>query len=307
VVQWTVPDSTIVELSREVDEAIAGRRPVVALESSVIAQGLPRPVNFEAALQVEAVVREAGATPATVAAVDGKIRAGLTRDEIERLAFTDGIEKAGARDLGRAVATGATMATTVGASLVIGWAAGIRVLATGGIGGVHRGVEESGDVSHDLQALSTTPMVTVSAGFKSILDLPRTLELLETLGVAIVGYQTDSLPDFYGLDSGFGVPRISDAGQVARMLAAQRELGLRSGIVVVNPPPAELAFGREELTDLVTAAVSSARGAGIHGKESTPYLLAQVAERSGRRSVALNVALLVSNATVAAEIARAVA
>ena len=195
------------------------------------------------------------------------------------------------------------MATTVGATLVIGRAAGIHVLATGGIGGVHRGVEDTGDVSHDLHALSTTPMVTVSAGFKSILDLPRTLELLETLGVAMVGYRTDALPDFYGEDSGFRVPRVDSAAGVARMLAAQRDLGLGSGIVVVNPPPADLAF-RRGLTEAVNQAIASAREAGIHGKATTPYLLAQVAERSGGRSVPLNVALLVSNATVAAEIAR---
>jgi pseudouridine-5'-phosphate glycosidase len=198
------------------------------------------------------------------------------------------------------------MATTVGASLAIAHAAGIRVLATGGIGGVHHESERTFDVSNDLLALASNPVATVSAGFKSILDLNRSLEALETLGIAVVGYKTHRLPDFYSLDSGLYIPRMECAEQIAAILDTNEGLGIQAGVVVANPPPADLAFSQDELAALVRDATASARREGIEGKRLTPYLLAQIAERTGGRSVELNVALLVSNATVAAEIARSV-
>ena len=298
-------EGTGLAVSHEVAEALESRQPVVALESSVIAQGLPRPLNLEAAKRIETTIREAGAVPATLAILEGVPTVGVDPAALERLAFEDGIEKAGARDLGRAIATRSTMATTVGSSLVIANAAGIKVFATGGIGGVHRGAEETGDISNDLHILSTTPLVTVSAGFKSILDLPRTLEYLETLGVPVVGFKTTALPDFYGVDSGFSVPNVSDAAGVVRMLDTSRSFGLPAGLVVVNPPPATYALNREELRIMVNNALVAAKDAGVTGKNVTPFLLSQMANESDGRTVTLNIELLVSNARVAAEIAAA--
>jgi pseudouridine-5'-phosphate glycosidase len=292
-------------LSTEVEQALHTGAPLVALESSVIAQGLPRPTNFAAALQMEAAVREGGAIPATLAVVDGSVYVGLDRDQIERLAFSDGIEKAGLRDLGWALATGATMATTVGSSLGIAHRVGIRVMATGGIGGVHRGAPETGDISNDLHVLATAPCVTVCSGMKSILDLSRSMEYLETLGVPVVGYKTQTLPNFYGLDSGIAVPGVNDPPAVVRMLLAQEELRLPNGIVVVNPPPEEYAFSADELDRLVADAEQAAADQGVSGKAVTPFMLAHIAAATDGRSVTLNVALLRSNATLAAEIAEA--
>jgi pseudouridine-5'-phosphate glycosidase len=284
---------------------MAANAPVVALESSVIAQGLPRPQNFDAALQIEASVRDSGATPATLAVLDGVVHVGLDRTEIEHLAFSDGIEKAGLRDLGRAIATAATMATTVGSSLGIARALGLRVLATGGIGGVHRGAAETGDVSNDLQVLADCSSITVCSGMKSILDLSRTLEYLEMLGVAVVGYGTDTLPNFYSVDSGIPVPRLDDVATIAAMLRAQDQLEVSTGIVVVNPPPAEYAFEAGELDELVDGAISAAAAQHVAGKAVTPFLLSHIAAATHGRSVTLNIALLRSNAAVAGEIAAA--
>lgn len=297
----------IITLSEEAETALSEGRAVVALESSVIAQGLPRPTNFDAAIEVERAIRDAGAVPATLAVVDGVIHAGLSRDQIEYLASTNGIGKAGARDLSLATACEQTVATTVSASLVIARTAGIRVFATGGVGGVHRNSELTGDVSSDLYVMARTPVVTVSSGFKSILDLPRTIELLETLGVLVLGFKTESLPDFYGLESGFSVPLLNGPSDIASVFRQQRALGYDSGLLVVNPPPAKLALPRDELSDLVSGALRSAAAKGVNGKDVTPYLLRHMAHASDGRTVALNVALLVSNARVAAEIAVALA
>ncbi len=275
----------------------------MALESSVISQGLPRPRNFEAALSIEEAVRRAGAVPATFAVVDGVVRVGLDRSLLERMAYGDDIEKAGARDLSRAIATRATMATTVGSSLIIAARAGISVLATGGIGGVHRGANETGDVSNDLYVLSRTRSITVCSGVKSVLDLPKTMELLESLGVPLLGFQTGTLPDFYGIDSGLEVPRVDDTSIVAAMFTAQEELAVRSGIIVVNPPPSANAFDRAELDNLVASALADAKRDDVSGKEVTPYLLSHIARATGGRSVDLNIELLVSNASLAARIA----
>lgn len=307
MIEWSVniPDSMGVQ--EEVAVALTEGRPVVALESSVIAQGLPRPANVEAAMGCEAAIRSEGAVPATIAVIDGLVKVGLSAAEIEWLASGTKVEKAGARDLGRAVASGASMATTVGATVIVARRTGIRVMATGGVGGAHRGVQLTGDVSNDLHALAATPVVVVSTGFKSILDLPRTLESLETLGVSLIGFQTANLPDFYRTSSGFVVPRLDTEEGVARMRTAQDSLGLTQAIVVANPPPVELAFSDRTLTAMVESATRSAAREGIAGKSLTPYLLGKIAELSGGRSVALNIALLVSNASLAARISSALA
>lgn len=291
-------------LSPEVSHALGSGEPVVALESSVIAQGLPRPLNFQAALRIEAAVSACGATPATLAVIDGVIHVGLDRIQIERLAFSDDVEKAGLRDLGRAIVTRASMATTVGSSLGIARAVGLRVLATGGIGGVHRGATDTGDVSNDLHVLATSACITVCSGMKSILDLPRTMEFLETLGVPVIGYKTDSLPNFYSLDSGIPVPRLDDEEAIAEMLRAQDRLAISAGIIVVNPPPKESAFEPDEVEALVSDAMDAATRDHIVGKAVTPFLLAHIADSSRGRSVDLNIALLCSNAAVAARISR---
>jgi pseudouridine-5'-phosphate glycosidase len=292
-----------ITIAPEVEVALQDHDPIVALESSVIAQGLPQPANCEAAYTAEQSVRAAGAVPATLAIIDGRIHVGLDDAAFERLAASEGVEKAGARDLARGIASGATMATTVGASLAIARAVGIHVLATGGIGGVHRDAEQSGDISNDLEMLARTGLITVCAGAKSILDLHRTMEYLETLGVPVVGYQTTQLPAFYTRESEIHVPAVADVNRIVRMFTAQRALGLSAGIVVANPPPADLALDRAEVMALVERALAAAAREGVRGKDVTPYLLAFIAAQTSGRSVHLNIALLSSNARLAGEIA----
>jgi len=305
VFEWAVTSSAALTYSTEVEAARESHRPLVALETSVISQGLPRPRNLEAAIAAEEAIRECGATPATLAVIGGRVHVGLETRELEMMACQDGIDKAGVRDLGRAIATGSTIATTVGSSLMIAHRAGISVMATGGIGGVHRESAETGDISNDLFVLANTPVLTVCAGIKSVLDLPRTVEMLETLGVALVGFRTNTLPDFYGSDSGITIPALDDEAAAARMLLAQRSLGISAGIVVANPPPPEHALERDELDGLVEEALSSAHGENIRGKAVTPFLLAHMARASEGRTVDLNVELLLSNARLAARIALA--
>lgn len=291
----------------EVREALDAGRPVVALETSVVAQGLPRPANLEAARECERVLRAADVVPATLAVIDGEIRIGLAEADLSLLAAGNGIEKAGARDLGRAVATGSIMSTTVGACLAIARAAGISVFATGGIGGVHRRAEITGDVSNDLAMLANSPVITVCAGAKSILDVPRTLEYLESLGVAVLGYGTDRFPAFYAMDSGSSVERVDDPRVIAKTLRAQLAIDYRCGIVVANPPPEQMAMESSAIGALVDSALSEADRQRVHGKDVTPFLLSYIAVATGGRSVDLNVRLLVSNARVAGAIAKALA
>jgi pseudouridine-5'-phosphate glycosidase len=296
----------IVRASGEVQQALADGKPVLALESSVISQGLPRPRNLEAALSCEEAARRLGVVPATTAVIDGTIRVGLTEAELERMANSNGIGKAGSRDLAAAAASGQTMATTVGASITLARLAGIEVMATGGIGGVHRGYNHQMDVSHDLTALATTPCIVVCAGFKSILDLPRTLEMIETLGISLVGLETSQLPDFYSRDSGFQVPSMS-VSRVAATWRVQRELGLTTAMVVANPPPEHLALEHTEMDAMVEAALAQAESKSVHGKDVTPFLLERIAQTSSGRSVELNVELLRSNVMAGARIALAIA
>ena len=296
------------ELSDEVAGALAAGRPVVALESTVIAQGLPRPHNLEAARRMDAAVREAGAVPALIAVLGGRPTVGLGAAQLERLASGEGFVKASRRDLARLVAGGGNGATTVAATMALAHQAGIRVFATGGIGGVHRGGEASLDISADLAELARTPVAVVAAGAKTVLDLPRTLELLETLGVPVVGYRTKELPAFYTAESGLALEGcVESAQEAARLIRAHWALGLASGLLIANPPPADLALPAGLLEDWIAEALDQAAAAGVAGKAVTPFLLARLAALSGGRTLTVNVALLESNARLAGAIAAALA
>ncbi len=297
-----------VKIQGDVAAALAEGRPVVALESSVIAQGLPYPKNLEAAVSCERLLRQAGVTPATTAVLDGQLMVGLNGPEIERLASDTTIGKASRRDLAALTATGASGGTTVAATMVAATRAGIRVLATGGIGGVHRGGEHSLDISADLIELARSPVAVVAAGAKSILDLPRTLELLETQGVPVIGYGCDDFPAFYARSSGLKVPaRVENAAQAAAALQAHWGLGLTGGLLIANPIPEAAAIDPAELDAWVDSALAASVLARIRGKAVTPFLLEQLVALSNGRSLAANIALLEHNARVAGEIATAFA
>lgn len=287
--------------------AFARGEPVVALESTLICHGLPRPRNLDLARAVEAAVRAEGAVPATVALIDGQIRLGLDDATLVRLAQAEGVAKCSPRDLPLVLAQGGLGATTVAGTIRIAAAHGIRVMATGGIGGVHRGGEASLDVSADLHELARSGVAVVCSGAKIILDLPRTLEVLESLGVPVVGYGTDRFPAFYARDSGLAVPCVADVPGLARLVRAQAALGWPSGLVVAQPPPADLALPAAELEAWIAVALGEARAAGIRGAAETPALLAALARRSEGRTVALNEALVLENARLAARLAAAVA
>lgn len=291
------------EPSPEVADALRSGRPVVALELTLICHGIPRPRNLTLARTVEAAVREAGAVPATVALLDGRIRVGLDDAELERLATAEGVAKCSPRDLAPVLASGNLGATTVAGTIFVAARLGIRLMATGGIGGVHRGGEASLDVSADLHELRRSGVAVVCSGAKIILDLPRTLEVLETLGVPVLGYGTADFPAFYLTASGLPVPRVDGLDGLAAAIAAQAALGWPTGMVVANPPPAELALDPAELEAALARALAEARAQGVRGKDETPFLLARLAEASGGRSVVLNEALVVANARLAARAA----
>ena len=289
-------------LSGEVRDALQARRPVVALESTVIAQGLPRPRNLEAARTFEALVRSRGAVPATIAVIDGVPRIGLSPDELEALAMDDGVIKLSTRDIPLCVARRLTGATTVAATSFLAARAGIPVFATGGIGGVHRGTPP--DVSADLWQLARTRIMVVSAGAKSILDLPATRELLETLSILVLGFGTDSFPAFYSRDSGLPVDgRADDAKEAAAIWRAHLEIGAESGILLCVPIPVEAELPSDEIEAVIAEALAGAEQAGIRGKAITPYLLREVARVTAGGSVEANLALLTRNVTVAADVA----
>jgi len=286
-------------------EALGRRSPVVALESTVIAHGLPRPQNLTTAVEMERTIREAGAVPATVAILGGEVCVGLDHDQVERLATGRDVRKCSRRDLPLAMALKADGATTVAATMYIAGLSGICVFATGGIGGVHRG--HPFDVSADLTELAQTPVCVVCAGAKSILDLPLTLEVLETHGVPVVGFQTDDFPAFYTRSSGLPVDvRCDTPDEVAAVFIAQRKLQLGNGLLVAVPAPGDTAMPRQDAEVAITRALAEAGAAGIAGKAVTPFLLARVDELTGGRSRQANVALLLNNARVAAQIAGAV-
>ncbi len=292
------------EIRPEVAEAVAHHGPVVALESTLIAQGLPYPANRETALAAEERVRTAGALPATIGIAGGRVIVGLSRAEIETFATASDVIKVSRRDIAQAVASGVTGATTVAATMFAAHRAGIPILATGGIGGVHRGGEASLDVSADVIELGRTPVAVIASGAKSILDLPRTLEVLETQGVAVIGYRCDELPAFYLRASGLALEaRVDTPAAAAEILRSQRLLGLTSGTLIANPPPDDDALDRDALEAWLTEAERRAADEEIVGKAVTPYLLRQLFDLSGGRTLAANIALIEANAALAAEIA----
>ena len=296
--------NSYLDIRSEVAEAIDRGGPVVALESTVISHGLPRPHNLETAQRMEAAVRREGAVPATVGLLNGRLIVGLSHEEIELLANADEVHKVSRRDLSAVLASRKPGATTVAATILIASQAGISVFATGGIGGVHRGVQETLDISADLAELARTPVAVVCAGAKIILDLPRTLELLETLGVPVVGFRTSSFPAFYVRDSGLNLDlRVESAEEAARLMSIQSQLGLSSGIVFCNPPPESSALDRAQTESLIKTALIAANSAGIQGKAVTPYLLSYLSNASDGATLKANMDLLVSNASVAAQIA----
>ncbi|MEQ8708938.1 MAG: pseudouridine-5'-phosphate glycosidase [Rhodospirillales bacterium] len=298
----------LLTFSDEVAAAKAGGGPVVALESTIIAHGLPWPENMSVAAGLQDAVRAAGATPAIIGLLDGRVHVGLSGDALERLAQARDCVKVSRRDLGTVIGLGLPGATTVAGTMYCAALAGIEMFATGGIGGVHRGGEDSLDVSADLRELGQSPVTVVCAGAKSILDLPRTLEVLETEGVPVLGYRTDRLPAFHYRDSGLGVDRrVEDAVEAAAIIRAQRRLGLQGGLLIVNPIPEADELPRAEVEGWIATALAEARRDGVTGKRETPYLLRRLAELSDGRTVAANRALAIHNADVAARIAVALA
>uniref|UniRef100_UPI0038B6B648 pseudouridine-5'-phosphate glycosidase n=1 Tax=Elstera litoralis TaxID=552518 RepID=UPI0038B6B648 len=297
-----------VRLLPEVADALAEGRPVVALESTIIAHGMPYPQNVETARRVEGLIRAGGAVPATIAVVDGAIQVGLDADLLERLGTADTVAKLSRRDLPMAIATKRLGATTVATTMIGASLAGISIFVTGGIGGVHRGAEQSFDISADLTELSRTNVGVVCAGAKSILDLPKTLETLETLGVPVIGYQTDRFPPFYARTSDLPVDhRAESAAEIAAILAAKWALGLDGGAVIANPAPAETALPADEIETYIAQAIAEARAQGVRGKAETPFLLKRITELTGGRSLAANIALVENNAHLGAAIAVALA
>ena len=295
-------------VSPEVHEALAGGRAVVALESTIITHGMPYPQNLEMAQNVEKQVRRNGAVPATIAIMDGKFRVGVAGEDLERLALEGGkAAKASRRDVAALLVSGELAGTTVATTMQACAMAGIRIFATGGIGGVHRGAESTFDISADLEEFSRTPVAVVCAGAKSILDIAKTLEVLETNGVPVLGYQTDAFPAFWARDSGYKVDhRLETAADVARVIALQAALGM-GGVLVANPIPPEAALDAGQIEARIEEAIKDAEMQGVSRKALTPFLLKRIFELTGGKSLVANIALVENNARVAAEIAVALA
>jgi pseudouridine-5'-phosphate glycosidase len=299
--------SDVIRVAPHVAEAIAAARPVVALETTLVTHGLPRPHGLEAAAELERVVADRGATPATIGILDGAIRVGLSADELARLAATPDVAKVNPGNLAAIIAAGVAGSTTVAATLLAAHRAGIRVMATGGIGGVHRGAEATGDVSADLVALARHPVAVVCAGAKAVLDLPRTRELLETLGVPVLGCDTAEFPAFYRRSSGLPVDRrCADAAEIAAVLEVHFALAA-TGVVVAHPVPADHEMAAEACAVAIDRALADAEAAGVRGRAVTPFLLDRMRTLTGGASVAVNRALLAANAALAAEVAVALA
>ena len=296
-----------VKLSPAVKSALAKGKPVVALESTIIAHGMPFPQNFEMAQKVEGIIRDGGAVPATIAVIKGELRAGLSETELELFAKEGpSIIKVSTRDMPYIVAQKLNGATTVASTMRIADMAGIRVFATGGIGGVHRGAETSFDISADLTEFAQSNVAVVTAGAKAILDLALTLETLETLGVPVVGFGTDEFPAFYSRLSGFKVPmRCNTAKEVSALMKVKWKMNLKGGIVVANPIPAEAEIPAREIEPVIQRALEKAKELGIKGKDTTPFLLKAIAEATEGKSLKANIALVENNASLAAEIAKA--
>lgn len=293
------------EVSKEVQEALKNNQPVVALESTIISHGMPYPKNVETALKVEEVVRENGAVPATIAIINGKLTVGCTKEQIDHLGKAGlAVTKVSRRDIPFVVAKGVDGATTVAATMYIANLAGVKVFATGGIGGVHRGAETTMDISADLNELEQTNVMVVCAGAKSILDLGLTLECLETRGVPVVGYQTDSLPAFYTKTSPFKVDyRCDSPEEIAKAFACQSAVGLKGGMLITNPIPDEFSMDEAYITETINSALEECEKLGIHGKDTTPYLLDKVQKLTDGKSLESNIELVYNNAKLASKIA----
>ena len=292
------------QIAEEVRDALASRRPVVALETTIVTHGMPYPENIATANAVEAEVRTRGAVPATIAVLDGAVRVGLSPVDLERLATATGVLKVSRNDLAYAIATGQPGATTVAATMICARLAGIRIFATGGIGGVHRGAEATFDISADLEELARTSVAVVCAGAKALLDIPKTLEYLETRGVPVIGYRTGQFPAFWSRSSGLPVPlRLDSAEEIAKLLDLKWSLGLEGGALVANPIDAVDEVPGYEMSGYIEQAVTEAAARGISGKEVTPYILQRLVEITCGRSLRANIALVKSNARLAAELA----
>ncbi|MBI2243358.1 MAG: pseudouridine-5'-phosphate glycosidase [Nocardioides sp.] len=295
----------LLTLTDEVADALRDGAPVVALESTIISHGMPYPQNVAMATEVEGIIRAAGAVPATIAVLDGRPRIGLTADDLELLASDEDVAKVSVRDLPFVVARRSHGATTVAATMRLAALAGIRVFVTGGLGGVHRGAQQSFDESADLTELGSTDVAVISAGVKSILDIGLTLERLETLGVPVLAYGSDEFPSFYSRSSGHAAPmRVDSAAEVAAVMAAKWDLGIAGGVVVANPIPEADEIPADEIGGIIEQALADMAARGIHGKEATPYLLGRIVEITGGASLTANIALVRANARLGASIAR---
>ncbi|WBW50551.1 pseudouridine-5'-phosphate glycosidase [Peptoniphilus equinus] len=291
--------------SEEVRDALEHNKPVVALESTIISHGMPYPENLETALSCERIVRENGCVPATTAIIGGKIHVGLTEEELKFMATSKDIIKCSRRDYAYVIANGLNGATTVATSILTASLAGIKLLVTGGIGGVHRGAETTFDISRDLQELATHNVTVVCAGAKSILDIGLTLEYLETFGIPVYGYQTDEMPAFYTQNSGFKLDyRMDDVETIAKSINTKRELGLDGGVLVANPIPEDAAMDAAVIGEAIDLAIREAEREGIHGKETTPFLLSSVLNATGGQSLTSNISLVENNAKIGAQIAK---
>ncbi|UWQ80908.1 pseudouridine-5'-phosphate glycosidase [Leisingera sp. S132] len=294
-----------IQYSSEVQAAKAENRAIVALESTIITHGMPYPQNVEVAAQVEQDIRDAGAVPATMAVIDGVLHVGLEPDQLQALGQAKGVAKISRADMPACIATGGTGATTVAATMIAARLAGISVFATGGIGGVHKGAETTFDISADLLELAQTPVTVVAAGAKAILDLPKTLEVLETQGVPVIAYGQDSFPAFWSAQSELKAPlRMDTPEQIARAHATRHAMGLPGGQLVANPIPADAQIAAEELAPVIAQAQSEADAQGVAGKDVTPFLLSRIFELTEGRSLAANIALVRNNARLAAKIAQ---
>ncbi|WP_417770158.1 pseudouridine-5'-phosphate glycosidase [Stappia sp.] len=307
--QNTAPQTGMpIAFGEEVEAARTAGRPLVALESTIITHGMPWPRNVETARLVEADIRAAGAVPATIAALDGSLHVGLSDARLEQLAKAEGVMKCSRADLAIALASGRPGSTTVAATMMAAHAAGIRVFATGGIGGVHRGAQTSFDISADLDELARTPVCVVAAGAKALLDLPKTLEVLETRGVPVIAYGSDTFPAFWSRDSGIAAPyRMDTAREIADLLDMRTRFGGHGGVLIANPVPAEAEIPPSQIAAAVDAAVGQAAREGVAGKDVTPFILSRIFESTSGRSLETNIALVRNNARLAAEIACALA
>ena len=294
------------DITAEVQAALEDNKPIVALESTIITHGMPWPQNYDMANRVEDMVRAHGATPATIAVIEGQIKIGLDQDALKTLAQTQGARKLSRADLAVCLVDAATGATTVAATMILAHLAGIQVFATGGIGGVHRGAEHSFDISADLQELAQTPVTVIAAGAKAILDIPKTLEVLETLGVPVIAYGQNELPAFWSRTSGLNAPlRMDDPAQIAQAQKMRTALGLSGGQLVANPIPTDAEIPQDQIEPIINKALGEAEAQGVSAKAVTPFLLQRIFELTDGRSLDSNIALVLNNARLAAEIARA--